>query len=240
MLNALETMNNKCVYAFLYPDTNIPFYIGMGSFDRPYQWKKGARNWRWWEVMKELNHKPKLEIVDCFITREQAWEIEIDLIAEFGRKDIDNNGILTNRSEGGSYLLNDGKKVVKFKLTGEKVDEYDNCVKAGESVGKGRQAISMCGRGKSKSAYNYQWFYKSEVGDLDFIGPVDKIGNYGGKNTSPKPQKDILTNKCYRSKSSCRIDIWPNEPNWFIGCDEWKDRIIEITKEEYKQWKEVT
>ena len=44
-------------------------------------------------------------ILKSFSTREKAIEEEIKLVAKFGRKDIDKNGILLNRTKGGEGVL---------------------------------------------------------------------------------------------------------------------------------------
>ena len=167
-------MNNKVVYAFLRPD-DTPFYIGMGSISRARDHSKGSRNWRWWEEMKKYKNDYKFIIVDRSLTREQAYEIEIDLISKFGRKELDKNGILTNISPGGGWI--ETKAVVQFDLDGNKIREYLTMNEATSAYPDKNPiyqvgAICMVCQGKRMRLGDYQWFYKSEIGDINYVGGI--------------------------------------------------------------------
>ena len=56
------------------------------------------------------------------------------------------------------------KKVLKFNLDNELLEEYDSIADAGESVGGKNRRINIkrCCHGLSKSAYNYKWQFKND------------------------------------------------------------------------------
>ena len=239
-------MNNKVVYAFLRED-NTPFYIGMGSIDRARNHKKGSRNYRWWEEMK-ANPNYKFVIVDRSLTKQQAWDLEIELIKEFGRKDVDEYGILTNIHPGGSYFGDSSKKVViQFNLDGYRLNEFDSSVDAERYIGvkPTQSGIRMCTGGRSKSYGGFQWYKKSEVGDIDYIGPVERKRNRNpkengkGNNTRMKPVIDVKTLKVYKSKRAAGRAYFPNSTIGFTTQKWFVNTFMEITKEEYKILKQL-
>ena len=80
---------NYYVYEYLREDLT-PYYIGKGS---------GNRAWR-----KNRNYYPgddnRVKIIKDNLTEDQAFELEIELIAKHGRKDL-GTGILRNQTHGG-------------------------------------------------------------------------------------------------------------------------------------------
>lgn len=90
-------------YVYLYKDpvNNQPFYIGKGSGNRyldhlnkPYQSVKRCQ-----DKIKSIKAKglePVIEFVKKELTEQDAYHLEDSLIREYGRKGIDNNGILMN------------------------------------------------------------------------------------------------------------------------------------------------
>ena len=125
---------------------------------------------------------------------------------------------------GACALLSDGidrdghyKAVVKYDLNGNRVGVYENCVEAGRSVGKGRQGISMCCRYLTKSYQNYQWFYESEVGDIDYIGPVVQKRRHNGNDTAKKTVLDTQTGVFYNSKREALRHALPHRSINSVG-----------------------
>ena len=223
---------DKVVYAFLRED-NTPFYIGMGSIDRARNHKKGSRNYRWWEEMKS-NPNYKFVIVDRSLTKQQAWDIEIDLIKEFGRQYIDSNGILTNIHEGGSWHEK-AKEVVQFSLDGNKIKEWLSSEEASNEISVFPTAITNTCRGDDKSAGGFRWFYKSEVGDIDYVGPVKRLYNRSdkGNNSSKIHVLDMDTMIPFNSKSAAARSINKGKSGaWFTSMS-FLSRFRPITKEEY-------
>jgi len=91
------------VYRHRRLDTNEIFYIGIGSsknFKRAYDIK--ARSKWWKKVIIKTSYS--VEILKENLTWEQACELEILLISEYGRKDL-GKGSLVNMTDGGDGMI---------------------------------------------------------------------------------------------------------------------------------------
>lgn len=106
----MSAKNIYYVYAYLREEDGTPFYIGMGKGDRQFDHLKEAK--------KDLNPKtgqhklntirkllqegkePLIKIIQNNLSRNQAAELEIELISTYGRRDL-GTGILTNQTDGG-------------------------------------------------------------------------------------------------------------------------------------------
>lgn len=103
-------MTNYYTYLYRNPETQEPFYVGMGKRNRKFDHLKEAKTrpeptageHKLNTIRKILANgkEPIIEIVKDNITREEAVELEIQLIARYGRKD-NGTGILTNQTDGG-------------------------------------------------------------------------------------------------------------------------------------------
>ncbi len=91
-------MNEYYVYVHLNPNTKEVFYVGIGKGNRA--WNQWAGRNKFWENYVN-KHGFEVELISENLTRKQAEKIEINLIAELGRRQIDNGGTLVNRSSGG-------------------------------------------------------------------------------------------------------------------------------------------
>jgi hypothetical protein len=91
-------MREYYVYTHLNPKTKEVFYVGIGKGNRAYN-KWAGRNKFWDNYVNK--HGFEVEIIAENLTRNQAGKIEIQLIAELGRRQIDEGGTLVNRSTGG-------------------------------------------------------------------------------------------------------------------------------------------
>ena len=78
------------VYQYLRTD-GTPYYIGKGKGNRAYQ-KQGHT--------VPLPIRERITFIKTNITNDEAVELEIALIAKYGRKDLD-TGILRNMTDGG-------------------------------------------------------------------------------------------------------------------------------------------
>jgi hypothetical protein len=88
-----------CIYQHSNPTTGEIFYIGLGTKDRPYSFNTG-RSKEWQEYIN-VNGKPKVTILHDGLTVEEADRIERELVSRLGRKGVDIDGILLNKSSGG-------------------------------------------------------------------------------------------------------------------------------------------
>ena len=91
-------MREYYVYTHLNPITKDVFYVGLGKGNRAYN-KWSGRNKFWDNYVNK--HGFEVELIAEGLTRAQAVKIEIQLIAELGRRQIYEGGISVNRSTGG-------------------------------------------------------------------------------------------------------------------------------------------
>jgi hypothetical protein len=91
-------MDQHYVYTHLNPITKEVFYVGIGKGNRA--WNQWAGRNKFWENYVN-KHGFEVELIAENLTRKQAEKIEIQLIAELGRRQIDEGGTLVNRSIGG-------------------------------------------------------------------------------------------------------------------------------------------
>lgn len=82
-------MNIYYTYAYL-RENGTPYYIGMGQGKRAWSKRHNV----------SLPSEDRIQIIKDNLTREEAIELEIKLIAEYGRKDL-GTGILYNLTNGG-------------------------------------------------------------------------------------------------------------------------------------------
>jgi len=97
-------------YVYVYFRDEIPFYVGMGHGDRDIQhWnhvlnrRTRLKNDHFHNILVKLKrngHAPSIIRVAENLSRIEAAEIEINLIAKYGRADL-GNGPLANKTDGG-------------------------------------------------------------------------------------------------------------------------------------------
>jgi len=117
-----------CVYRHIRPDTDIVFYIGIGSSIRRSKLKSG-RNVHWHNIVNKNNGNYIVEIIFKNISKEFAIYKEIELIKLYGRIDLD-TGILCNKMDGGegvSGLSEEGRcrlsDATTKRLTGNTISQ---------------------------------------------------------------------------------------------------------------------
>jgi hypothetical protein len=98
-------MNN--FYVYCYKDQNGPFYIGKGSGTRHLDHLRNAKlhkdNTHFLNRIRKLEREfspPKVEIIQDNLSEFQAFELEIQLIKQYGRRDK-GLGPLLNETDGG-------------------------------------------------------------------------------------------------------------------------------------------
>jgi hypothetical protein len=144
--------NRFYIYRHIRPDTNEVFYIGKGNNVNP---KKGLyermniskkRNKIWQSIVLKNNGIFKAEILFECETEEECNAKEIEFIALYGRKDL-NNGTLANLTSGGDGSLGiitnqETRNKLSLKFKGEahpnfgKKHSEETCKKKSESMKK--------------------------------------------------------------------------------------------------------
>lgn len=101
-------MENYYVYHLINPITNQVFYVGKGTKNRCYQHLKDtletSRNKRLWGHINNIRKEGKEPIVFKLqenLEEDYAYNLEELEIKKYGRKGIDEDGILMNIVEGG-------------------------------------------------------------------------------------------------------------------------------------------
>jgi hypothetical protein len=94
------------VYGLIDKRTDLPFYIGKGKHDRPFQHfapqsikrdkKRNSRKLNKILKLQSLGFEIPIVYYAYFINEQDAYDYETQLIIQYGRKGIDENGILTN------------------------------------------------------------------------------------------------------------------------------------------------
>ena len=111
-----ETIMKYYVYIYKDPLTGLPFYIGKGSGKRykkhlseTYENTENKKKYAKIKSIQNAGNEPLIEIAKRFNDEEEAYQYETGLIKLYGRKDIDDNGILLNICEDNRPPLNKGK-----------------------------------------------------------------------------------------------------------------------------------
>lgn len=106
-------MNCFYVYAYCHPITEQPFYIGKGYADRAMFHSKYAtsnyfKNKHFkhtiLKIRRELNCEPLIKLLQDNMLEADALQLEVELIAKYGRKLFEPNGILCNLTLGGDGI----------------------------------------------------------------------------------------------------------------------------------------
>jgi len=95
------------VYELIDPRVNLPFYVGKGKGNRVYfhlseQSRAKSDNFKKFDKIKKIRkegYEPQIKIVEYFENENDAYDYEEELIKKYGKRDIDEGGILTNICE---------------------------------------------------------------------------------------------------------------------------------------------
>ena len=177
--------------------------------------------------------------------------------SEGGTDDIENLQLVTPEEhydihfERGDYgacaLISDGidrepvtHPMVQFDLDGHRVKRWNSQSDIGRAGFDARHARE-CAKYIKKSSDGYQWFYESEVGDIDYIGPVKrKESLVRGHPPIEIKYLDVTDLTIHESQSKATKYARPYLKKNSAGeCKWFKNRFIELTKEEYKILKQL-
>lgn len=103
------------VYQYIDSNTNLTFYIGKGTGSRKTIHlreakarlegfaPKGRPSFCVNKILSLLKQgiEPIVEVIQDGLSDDEAYSLEKQLVKKYGRRNLDENGILTNRAEGG-------------------------------------------------------------------------------------------------------------------------------------------
>ena len=141
--------NSKVVYLHRKQTDNSIFYVGVGNLKRAYS--KQRPDW-WQRVVKKYGYT--IEIYKSDLTQEEAFQIEIELIAKYGRIDL-GNGQLINQTKGGITVEGISEKVLNKKK---------KSLKSVVRTQEWKDKISISHKGKVKSKEHRENIAKSLIG----------------------------------------------------------------------------
>jgi hypothetical protein len=203
---------NKVVYIHRRKDNDTIFYVGMGSPKRVKS--KSHRNNHWRNIVSKYGYY--YEVVANELSQEDAYELEMFLIDELGRKDL-GKGDLVNMTDGGDGCNNwndartkimieknrkNMKSVSQYNSKGEFIKSYRSISEASKQSDIARQTIRDCVNGKLKTAGGFVWVL-SDVEYNHNPNRFDKGSNAmkGGKNPNAKLVLNKETGIFYQSLS---------------------------------------
>lgn len=167
-------------------DTNIPFYIGIGStknYNRAFTKHSRTKFWKH-EVQK---HGLKIEILLDNLTWENACKEEIEFIKLYGRRDL-GKGTLVNLTDGGEGTIG----IVRSKESIIKMIKSRGVFTHSDET---KRKMSISHKGKSKNKGRIQSKEEKEIRSKSMIG----------KNKDKKLEKYSIERKLNHSKI---IKLW--------------------------------
>jgi len=210
------------VYKHIRKDTNEIFYVGIGTNLRRAYTKK-SRNCYWKNIAK---NGYVVEILHKNLTWEEACIKEVELIKQYGRKDI-GTGILANMTDGGEGSLNivvsdyrkdvasqvhTGEKNVNWKIVniGDKFNKLTIIQENPRRItnqGKKRMVICECECGTIKE-YTLS---KVRTGRTKSCGCISKeiknIGMLGKKHTEEWKQQASIRASQFRHSEETKLKL---------------------------------
>lgn len=179
-------MKNKVVYRHRRLDNNTVFYIGIGSIKRS---KCKTHRSKWWKRVA-LKYGYKIEVLTDFLTWEDCCEIEMLLIAEYGRLDK-KTGCLVNMTDGGEGCI--GRKMSEAnkkklsiankgnkRMLGSKRSEETKLRMSQSALGikpnsLAKERMAAAKRGKKISDKHRQKIINSNLGNQYMLGKKHTI-----------------------------------------------------------------
>lgn len=157
-----------CVYVHT-NKLNEKKYVGITSQKPKHRWKNGyACNEHFIRAIKKYGWEMfSHDVVMTNLTKEQACQWEIALIAQFKTQD-ENYGY--NIQSGGEGCAEQNNVAVdQYTLDGKYVKTWSSMKAASEAFGvfhEGGSQIGMACAGRCKSAHGYLWKYASDSGTV--------------------------------------------------------------------------
>jgi len=191
-------MRSYVVYFHRNPETKTIFYVGIGNNKRPFQFQDRNIFWKKY-VLKYGN--PVVDVIKIGVSKEEAIEAELHFISVLGRRGIDKNGILVNRTIGGDgvkgvpmsditrkklSLINKGKK-----LSVERRLKISNGQRGRKLTEEWRKSLSESKMGSKNPFYGKTFSREHREKLSGRRGPLHP--RYGKKNTEESKIKRRAT-----------------------------------------------
>jgi hypothetical protein len=218
-------MNIFYVYALLDPIRKLPFYIGKGKNKRAYmhlneklEKTDNKRKWHRIHKIRIAGFEPVICKIIENVNETYALEIEKSIIRIFGRIGFEENGILTNLTEGGDGISGHRhSKISKIKMSNSKKGK-----KRQPTSNETKNKISESNKGK-KHNITYTEEDRSNIA-------ARARDNW--TNMSLKTKEKVLENITYRVKSvEEKEKISKSKRGKPMKAEHYKNMLASITPE---------
>lgn len=184
------------VYRHIRLDTNEIFYVGIGKNEKR-AFDKTGRNRHWKHITNKTQYK--VEIITTVDSWDNACELEVLLIKEYGRRDL-KTGSLVNMTDGGEgtqgiIVSDETKKKQSEAKTGKKSNNYGN-----PHSDKVKLRLSLVNKGKVLSQETKDKMSQKRLGKKFSKEHIENIKN---SSTCSKKLINTETGDLYKSISEC-------------------------------------
>lgn len=184
----LEDYKRRVVYEHYYNNEKLPFYVGQGKLERAFVLTGSRRNNNYNEKAKDVN-LIKVKIVAIDISKEDAENLEEDLIAKYKRQ-IDGGSLVNveKRTSGGFKECN-CVTIYQFDKEGNYITSFPSIAQASRQTGVSATNIWQCANGYSSYSHagGYKWRYTKEFTNIENSKKVHY--NYDSKNYKANKEK---------------------------------------------------
>ena len=161
---------DRVVYLHKRANDGKVFYVGIGTDKRAYT-IQGRSDW-WHRVV--LKYGYYVDIIAENLTSKEAAEMEVSLIAKYGRRDL-GEGYLVNLTDGAEGTVRPSKETIEKRVekTSKAISAYypngllykhfKSAVEASNELGILKHNITSAIRGDLVFAGDFIWCYKGEI-----------------------------------------------------------------------------
>jgi len=189
------------VYRHLRNDTNNVFYVGIGKSKYRASANTGRSDY-WKKIVNKYGRE--VEIIAENLSWEDACELEMLLISEYGRLDL-NTGDLVNMTNGGEGMCNPSKET-RAKLSKARMGNTNTLgFKHSDST---KKKVSEAGMGRKVSAETRDRISKSRNGIVFSEEHISNISKANKGRISPMKGKKLTDeSKMKMSKAKKGVEL---------------------------------
>ena len=192
----LEDYKRRVVYEHYYNNEKLPFYVGQGKLERAFVLTGSRRNNNYNEKAKDVN-LIKVKIVAIDISKEDAENLEEDLIAKYKRQ-IDGGSLVNveKRTSGGFKECN-CVTIYQFDKEGNYITSFPSIAQASRQTGVNATNIWQCANWYSSYSHagGYKWRYTKEFTNIENT----KKSKYNYNNRDYKAEYKNYKEKYYEN-----------------------------------------